>query len=287
MKYIIIIIVIFTACSAFAQQPLSSGRFASPSAMYNKNQYYVYAPKDNRGASYWDAKSWHCLVSKDGETWTDKGAVFGIDNISWAKSWAWRSDVKVVNGKYIMAFTAANKIGLATSKYPTGPFEDAVGEALITKETAHTKPLSPAIFVGDGKSVYILYGHLYPKIARISRNFQQVSGTPKSIKLSNYFGGLHMFKKDDLYYVSYVLMDKNYQCSGKIAYATSSSMYGPFQYQGVIIDTKSQTVGHSIADMNGQWKIFYHKDGASRYERHLYSNTIEFSNDGKIILQDN
>ena len=58
----------------------------------------------------------------------------------------------------------------------------------------------------------------------------------------------------DKYYLSYSTGDTHF-----IAYATSDDPYGPFTYQGVVLNpVDGWTNHHSIVEVDGSWFIYYH-----------------------------
>ena len=80
-----------------------------------------------------------------------------------------------------------------------------------------------------------------------------------------YFEGPWMHKHNGIYYFSYSTGD-----SHKIVYATSDSPYGPFNYQGVILEPViGWTTHHSIAKFEGKWYLFYHDSSLSGGQTHL------------------
>jgi hypothetical protein len=67
------------------------------------------------------------------------------------------------------------------------------------------------------------------------------------------------------YYLSYSTGDTHF-----IVYATSESPYGPFTYQGRILEpVLGWTSHHSIVEFDGQWYLFYHDAQLSGGQTHL------------------
>lgn len=66
-----------------------------------------------------------------------------------------------------------------------------------------------------------------------------------------------MHKYNNKYYLSY--SSKTPADHGKIIYGISDSPYGPYEFQGVILEqVNSGTNHHSIVEYQGQWYLFYH-----------------------------
>ena len=74
-----------------------------------------------------------------------------------------------------------------------------------------------------------------------------------------------MHKYNGRYYFSYSTGDTH-----NIAYAVGDSPYGPFTYQGIILEpVLGWTNHHSIVEFNGKWYLFYHDSQLSGGKTHL------------------
>ena len=92
-----------------------------------------------------------------------------------------------------------------------------------------------------------------------------------------------MHKRYGLYYLSYCSLEGEGELKSRLAYATSTSPLGPFDYRGVFLDNASRNVHHSIAEFDGRWYLFYHVQGPSWYERLVAVEYLEFAEDGSIV----
>ena len=82
-----------------------------------------------------------------------------------------------------------------------------------------------------------------------------------------FFEAAWMHKYDGKYYLSYSTGNTHF-----IAYATGDNPYGPFTYQGVILNpVVGWTNHHSIVEHNGKWYLFYHDSKLSGGKTHLRS----------------
>lgn len=69
-----------------------------------------------------------------------------------------------------------------------------------------------------------------------------------------FFEASWMHKYKDKYYFSYSTGDTHY-----LVYAIGDNPYGPFTYQGVILNpVLGWTTHHSIVEFNGHWYLFFH-----------------------------
>lgn len=74
-----------------------------------------------------------------------------------------------------------------------------------------------------------------------------------------FFEAPWIHKYNDKYYLSYSTGNTHY-----IAYAIGDNPYGPFTYQGVILNPViGWTNHHSIAEFEGKWYLFYHDSSVS------------------------
>ncbi len=80
-----------------------------------------------------------------------------------------------------------------------------------------------------------------------------------------FFEASWMHKYNDTYYFSYSTGDTHYIC-----YATGNNPYGPFTYQGRILEpVVGWTSHHSICKFKGIWYLFYHDSSLSNGITHL------------------
>ena len=78
-------------------------------------------------------------------------------------------------------------------------------------------------------------------------------------QLPYFFEGIWMHKYKGKYYLSYSTGPNIPGRGPQIAYAVADSVYGPYQYKGVILEEVSSGTNHSsIVEYKGQWYLFYH-----------------------------
>jgi hypothetical protein len=86
-----------------------------------------------------------------------------------------------------------------------------------------------------------------------------------------FFEASWMHKYNGKYYFSYSTGDSHMLC-----YAIGDNPYGPFKYQGVILDpVVGWTTHHSIVEYKGQWYLFYHDCVPSNDITHLRSLKVQ------------
>jgi beta-xylosidase len=243
-----------------------------------------------------------------------------IKNIPWAGRQLWAPDAAFANGTYYLYFPVKNKqdvfqIGVATSSRPEGPF---------TPEKEPIKgsySIDPAVFRDDNGTHYMYFGGIWggqlqrwnnnrydstkgnrkadeaailPRVAKLSADMKNFAEPVKEIEVlsqdgkpfaekdndKRFFEGAWMFKKDGKYYFTYSTGDTH-----NLVYATGTSPYGPFTYQGVILNpVEGWTTHHSIIQSAGKWWLFYHDTQLSgkTHLRNVKVTELKFNPDGSI-----
>lgn len=277
-------------------------------------------PEDDLG-SHFNMMDYHILsMDSVGAPVTDHGVALDIKNIPWAGRQLWAPDVAFSNGTYYLYFPVKNKqdvfqIGVATSKKPEGPFT-AEKEAM-----KGTYSIDPCIFKDDDGSFYMYVGGIWggqlqrwndnkydstkgnrkpeeaailPRLAKLSANMKSLDGPLREVSVldkdgkpfleknndKRFFEGTWVFKKGGKYYFTYSTGDTH-----NLVYATGTSPYGPFVYQGVILNpVEGWTSHHSIVEFKGKWYLFYHDTQLSgkTHLRNVKVTELHFNADGSI-----
>jgi len=252
---------------------------------------------------------------------TDHGVALDLDDIPWAGRQLWAPDAAEKDGKYFLFFPAKDKqdifrIGVATSDSPTGPFK-AEPEPI-----AGTYSMDPAVFKDSDGSYYLYVGGIWggqlqrwssgsyspedvypadnepallPKVARLSDDLLSLDEELKDVQLLDqdgklllagdndrrFFEAVWIHKYNGKYYFSYSTGDTH-----NIAYGIGDSPYGPFTYQGVILEPVfGWTNHHSIVEFDGKWYLFYHDSEMSGGKTHLRNVKVaelKYNADGTI-----
>jgi beta-xylosidase len=350
MKKNVALLMAFAVSFAYAQdrkplnEPLITSIYtADPSAHVFNGKIYIYpshdiesaTPQDDEGGHF-DMKDYHVL-SMDGiplggkasaHKVTDNGVALDIKDVPWAGRQMWAPDAAFKNGTYYLYFPVKDKqdifrIGVATSKSPTGPFKAE------PKPIEGSYSIDPCVFTDtDGKS-YMYFGGIWggqlqrwatgsfdangsktdlkkddepaigPRMATMSKDMLGFDGAVKELQILDengkpllgkdhdrrFFEAPWIHKYKGKYYLSYSTGDTHYIC-----YATSSSPDGPFAYQGVVLKpVVGWTSHHSIIEFKGKWYLFYHDSSLSGGKTHLRSIKVmelTYDKDGRIIPMD-
>ena len=255
--------------SAQAHNPILPDFHADPSARVFNGKLYIYPSHDAAGSRDWKGMvDWHVFSSDDMIKWKDHGTAFSLEDISWANTEAWAPDCIHRNGKYYFYFPAGSQIGVAVSDSPAGPFKDALGKPLIKRDEVGIHwMIDPCVFIDDDGQAYLYAGGAY-KLAVIKLKEDMITrdGPIKILDMPKYYEGIWIHKRNGIYYASYPIRPSGGQAN-IMAYSTSKSPLGPFEYKGEIIDNQSLNVHGSITQFKEKWYLFYHVEGPSHWER--------------------
>jgi len=255
----------------------------------------------------------------------DNGVALHVDDVAWAEKQMWAPDAACKNGKYYLYFPAkrANglfQIGVAISDSPAGPFKpepDAIKGSYS---------IDPAVFEDEDGKHYIYFGGIWggqlqkyrnnqydqnneepeanqkalgPVVALLRDDMLEFAEEPKEIKIMDengneilagdnnrrFFEASWVHEYNGKYYFSYSTGDTHFIC-----YAIGDNPYGPFTYQGRILNpVVGWTSHHSICEVEGEWYLFYHDSSLSKGVTHLRSmkvTKIDYLEDGSIVTID-
>jgi hypothetical protein len=318
--------------SRYLSQPLVTDIYtADPSAHVWDGRIYVYpshdidgpTPEDDLGAHF-EMRDYRVLsMDRIGGKVTVHPVALDVKDVPWAEKQMWAPDAARKDGTYFLYFPAkdregAFRIGVATSKSPTGPFK------------ANPQPIKgsfsidPAVFTDDDGKSYMYFGGIWggqlqrnvtgtydpdgsktdleapdkpalsPKVAAMADDMMEFAEKPRDVVILDkagkpllggdtdrrFFEAAWMHKYQGRYYLSYSTGDTHY-----LVYATGTSPYGPFTYQGRILEpTEGWTSHHSIVEWDGRWWLFYHDtqlSGTTRL-RNVKVTELFYNPDGSI-----
>lgn len=280
-------------------------------------------PEDDLGAHF-EMRDYHVLsMDEIGGAVTLHPVALSVDDVAWADRQMWAPDAAYKDGTYYFYFPAKTpdgvfRIGVATSSSPIGPFQPQ------PEPIEGSFSIDPAVFTDDDGTSYMYFGGIWggqlqrwasgtydpdgsktdleapdqpalmPKIARMSDDMLEFAEEPRDVMLLDengnpllggdvdrrFFEAAWLHKYDGTYYLSYSTGETHY-----IVYATGDNPYGPFTYQGRILEpVEGWTSHHSIAKADGKWWLFYHDtqlSGDTRL-RNVKVTELVHGDDGKI-----
>lgn len=245
------------------------------------DRVYLYGSHDTPGTDLFcdtKLKVWSASVD-DLSNWQCHGHIFHTNPDSdhksdtpWTDHRLFAPDVVEKDGKYYLYAYIQEALGcVAVSDKPEGPFELLSTYKYNNANEAGDGGLfiDPGVLVDDDGRVYVYYGYLNSFMNELNPDnmYEVIDGTFKAHvmpeqddvpKEKRYFEGSSPRKINGLYYFIYSPHE-----STRLAYATSTSPEGPFEYRGYIIDNgvdHPQGNDHgSLCKIKDQWYIFYHR----------------------------
>lgn len=251
---------------------------------------YIYGSQDNPGDTEFCSTSYLAFSTDDMLHWENHGVIFD----STSKVYQMNSqltlgapDCLYIAGNYYLYYCAyGNRMGVAVSESPTGPFMN-IGPVT----PADGESIDPAIFQDDDGSVYYFWGQFYLRGGKLASDLRTV--LPQTIDtniLNEHEHGFHegasIRKINGTYYMVYTDISRGQATS--LAYATADKPLGPYTKQGIIIDnvgcdSKSWNNHGSIEEYRGQYYVFYHRSSQnSIYNRRVCVEPIEIDEEGHI-----
>ena len=278
--------------------------------------------KEDDLGSHFAMQDYHVLSQKTpASPVVDHGVALKLEDVAWASKMLWAPDAAESKGTYYMYFPAKDKegifrIGVASSPNPEGPFK---AEKDYMKGSFS---IDPCVFKDKDGTHYLYFGGIWggqlqrwksgsygatdesqpangqpalmAKVARLDANMKEMAEAPRNVQIVDaqgkvllsedhdrrFFEAAFVHQYQGKYYFSYSTGDTH-----NIAYATGSSPYGPFTYQGVILKpVKGWTNHHSIVEQNGKWYLYYHDVEISgrTHLRNIKVTELKYRPDGSI-----
>jgi hypothetical protein len=282
-------------------------------------------PFDDLG-SHFAMEDYHVISLNDPDAEAvDHGVALHVKDVPWADKQMWAPDAAYKDERYYLYFPAKRadgifQIGVAVAESPIGPFIPEP-EAIIGSYS-----IDPAVFRDDDGKYYMYFGGIWggqlqsyrensydagyaeplpnepalgPRIAVLSDDMKQFAEPVNEIIITDengdpllagdnerrFFEASWIHKYEGRYYFSYSTGDTHYTC-----YAIGDSPYGPFIYQGRILNpVVGWTSHHSICEFKGKWYLFYHDSSLSKGVTHLRSvkvTELTYNDDGRILTID-
>lgn len=285
------------------------GFYADPDIIYAEKtgKFYIYPTSD--GFTNWSGTYFKCFSSNDLVNWNDEGVILDLKkDVSWAKRNAWAPCIieKKIDGqdKYFYYFTAAQKIGVAVSDHPTGPFVDA-GKPLLANNPEGVKGgqvIDPDVFTDPktGKS-YLYWGNGFMAGAELNEDMTSIKQETLTILKpgATFREGTHVFYRNGAYYFTWSENDTR-EPDYRVRYGTADGPLGKINIpENNIVIAKDTALGiyatghHTTIQLPGkdEWYIVYHRFNypngismgrAAGYNREVCIDKLEFNGDGSI-----
>lgn len=289
--------------------PVLEGYYADPEILYSNKtkKYYIYPTSD--GFDGWSGTYFKTFSSDNLVDWKEEGVIIDLKkNVTWADRNAWAPCIieKKIKGKYqyFYYYTAAQKIGVAVSDNPIGPFKDSGNPIVSTRPDGikDGQEIDPDVFTDPktGKS-YLYWGNMYMAVAELNPDMVSLkAGTTKIITVNDsYREGTYVIYRNGLYYFFWS-EDDTRSPNYKVRYAISKSPVGPLEMpeNNIVIqgipDQGIYATGHnSVLQIPNkeEWYFTYHRfsyptgikmGDAGGFHREVCIDKLEFNPDGTI-----
>jgi beta-xylosidase len=243
---------------------------ADPTIFFDKGTYYLYGTSSRDGFLVYtstDLKNWLGPAGKRNGHALLKGESFGTSGF-------WAPQIFKYNSKYYMAYTANEKIAIAESDDPLGPFTQKVQKSI----SGVNRQIDPCIFKDSDGKPYLYHVRVDSGnrifVARLQDDLSDIDLTTavECIKAVEPWEntdnakwpvaeGPTVVKHGRLYYLFYSANDFR-NINYAVGYATSESPFGPWKkYTGNPIISRKNTsyngTGHGDLFTGADGKLYY------------------------------
>jgi GH43 family beta-xylosidase len=202
-----------------------------PFVLYHQGVYYVYASQAANTST-----GFKVFTSPDLVNWTDRGWALRKED-SWGERDFWAPEVIAKDGLFYMYYTVQERICVATSASPLGPFKQTVQEPM----TPETIRIDPHVFRDDDGKYYFYYvafnngneiwgAELNPDLLTINPNTMRRMIAPDQDwekHRANVNEGPFVIKHNGTYYLTYSGSHVESPYYG-VGYATAPHPLGPW-----------------------------------------------------------
>lgn len=291
-KNLLLALALSTALVSMASNPiLRKGEagflyLADPAAEVYDGRVYLYCSHDQEYAVDYSPMQDYAIVSSDDMvTWTNHGVVLRPREYSWADGQMNAPDAAYKDGWYYFYFPYdKTHIGVAKSRTPVGPWQEAVTDKITTI-------FDPTVFVDDDGQAYIYGSDTKQDIgdkgrhvmgAKLKDNMIELDSEWKRLSEETVAEAVHIFKREGKYHFTARV--------GKRTGHWVSDSPMPDQYaefKGYITDEQRDAPAHnSFIEFKGKWYIFYQRGDVNEGSFHRRSacfGEIEFNDDHSIV----
>lgn len=278
--------------------PIIKNKFtADPTVLAYQGKVYLYTCHDEApDASGYKIREWLCFSSSDMVNWNEHTVPLRPADFSWAGEKAFATKIIGHSDRFYWYVAVSDQkdprraIGVAVADKPAGPFRDARGSALIsylngTLEGSYN--MDPSVLVDDDGQAHIFWGKHVCYFSRLKSNLIELDGDIDTIDLPEFLEGVHIHKKNGWYYLSYGLGYPE-----KVGYAMSRSIYGPWEFKGILNDLayNCETNRPAVLELDGMSFFFYHNGalkGGDSFRRSVCMDYLHYNEDGtlrKVIM---
>lgn len=287
MKTFILFLLISANC--FAQTVADRQIYlADPAVFYSAGTYYLYGTVEGNSGD-----GFKVYTSTDQKNWEDKGYALRKGE-SFGNKGFWAPQVFAYQNKLYMAYVADERIAIAESNSPSGPFH----QDKIKMLEAPVKQIDPFIFMDDDGKIYLYHVRLQNGnrlfVAEMKSDLSAI--LPETLKecISGnepwentaktdwpVTEGPTVLKRNALYYLFYTANDfRNPDYA--VGFATSNNPFGPWKkYTGNPILSKKD-IG---VNGTGHGDFYQDKKGNLNYVLHTHNSQTVVSKRRTAVIK--
>ena len=292
--------------------PIVDGWYADPEGVVFNDTFWVFPTYSD---DFDKQLHLHAFSSPDLVNWTKHERIIDTSIVPWVKQALWAPSAIEHRGKYYLFFAGNDiqnparpgynpvydkykegGIGVAVADHPGGPYEDLLGKPLLSEFYNMAQPIDQFVYRDNDGTVYFFYGGWQRcNLGRLNEYFTgfipwEDGDLFHEITQEGYVEGPFMFKRKGTYYF---MWSEGGWTNGsyKVAYATAPAVTGPFERQGVILESDSTVATgaghHSVINVpdTDDWIIVYHRrpiPNEDRDHRVTCMDRMYFNEDGTI-----
>jgi arabinoxylan arabinofuranohydrolase len=300
-KLILFLLVALALCNpVFAKNPVVPDvGLNDPHVHIFDNKAYIYATHDKSIKNErFIMEDWWIWSSSDLVNWELESVLDPADTYIGAgfKS-AWATDAAYRDGKYYWYFSELNEqTGVVVGDSPVGPWKDPLGKPFLARDLTPTHEYDISVIESQGHH-YAVFGVWDYYIALMGDDMLSLAETPRKIIINNPVGPYGDDSTDDK--PSVHQRNGIFYLSWGAFYATSSNVYGPYDYKGVILNEESFAPGYdaptwphgfkqgrhgSFFEWHKQWYFAYCdiSQTGNRYFRDTFISYVHYKDNGDI-----
>lgn len=264
-----------------------------PAAMVQGDTLWLFTGQDCEGNQMgYHLTDWCAFSTTDMVHWTEHPTPLKSTDFAWnVTNDAWAAHVTERNGKYYYYIsTSGAGIGVAVADRPEGPYKDALGKPLLTKEDCKGADhgwvcIDPAVFIDDDGQAYIFWGNRYCYYAKLKENMIEIDGEITKLEFDQrwpFTEAAWVHKANGKYYLTYAT-----GWPEKIAYAMADSIDGPWEFKGLLSECASNcnTTHPAIVELGGKTYFFTHNGtlpAGTSYSRSVCVEELTYNEDGTM-----
>lgn len=229
--------------------------------------FYIGYDEQEIGIEGYLMKDWFVFLFINLEDWIDYGLVFVVSDFFWVFWDVWVVYIVEWDGKfywyvlveYCMVF--GKVIGVVVLDSLIGLFLDVCGDVLIINDMiividSYWDDIDFVVYIDDDGQVFIFWGNMVCYYVKFKDNMIELDGEIYEVEgLVNFMEVFYIYKKDDQYYLIYVV-----EWLERIVYVIVDSFIGIWKYQGIINDyVENSFMNYQIIiEYEGQFYFIYY-----------------------------